>query len=52
MFLLFTRMQFECGKLYDSDRRVRQPPVKLSAIVESLRNTVLEDGQSKKKKTI
>jgi hypothetical protein len=38
MFLLFTCMHFWCGEFYEG---VRQPPIKWSAIAESLSDTVL-----------
>jgi hypothetical protein len=36
MFLLFT---FGCGEFYECGSRVRRPPIRWSAIAESLRKT-------------
>jgi hypothetical protein len=41
MFLLFTSTHGGCGEFHESGPRMRQQTMKLSAIAESLRNTVL-----------
>jgi hypothetical protein len=40
-FLLFT---FGCGEFYEGGQTVRRPPMRWSAIVESLRNTAVGNG--------
>jgi hypothetical protein len=41
MFLLFTCMHFWVGNFKKDGQRVHRPPVKWSAIAESLRNTAV-----------
>jgi hypothetical protein len=41
MFVVFTCMDFVCGRFYEGGPRVRRPPMKCSVISECLRNTGL-----------